>query len=76
MDINERREALRARVRQQLHPQPEEEEEPLGPNEVRIDEYNKVTCTNCDARLGVPEGSEPPFRFTCPKCDTKIRVVE
>ncbi|MEC7273510.1 MAG: hypothetical protein VXV85_07670, partial [Candidatus Thermoplasmatota archaeon] len=27
MDINERREALRARVRQQLHPQPEEEEE-------------------------------------------------
>ena len=27
MDINERREALRARVRQQLHPEPEEEEE-------------------------------------------------
>ena len=54
----------------------EEEEIPLGPNEVRIDEYNKVTCTNCDARLGVPEGSEPPFRFTCPKCDTRIRVVE
>ena len=54
----------------------EEEEIPLGPNEVRIDEYNKVTCTNCDARLGVPEGSEPPFRFTCPKCETKIRVVE
>ena len=54
----------------------EEEEIPLGPNEVRIDEYNKVTCTNCDARLGVPEGSEPPFRFTCPKCETRIRVVE
>ena len=53
-----------------------EEEIPLGPNEVRIDEYNKVTCTNCEARLGVPEGSEPPFRFTCPQCETRIRVVE
>ena len=54
----------------------EEEEIPLGPNEVRIDEYNKVTCCSCEARLGVPEDSEPPFRFTCPKCDTRIRVVE
>ena len=54
----------------------EEEEIPLGPNEVRVDEYNKVTCCSCEARLGVPEGSEPPFRFTCPKCDTRIRVVE
>jgi uncharacterized membrane protein len=54
----------------------EEEEIPLGANEVRIDEYNKVTCCSCEARLGVPEGSEPPFRFTCPKCETKIRVVE
>ena len=53
----------------------EEEEIPLGPNEVRIDEYNKVTCTSCDARLGVPEDSEPPFRFTCPKCQVRIRVV-
>ncbi len=53
-----------------------EEEVPLGPNEVRIDEYDKVTCTNCEARLGVPEGSEPPFRFTCPQCETRIRVVE
>ena len=53
-----------------------EEEIPLGPNEVRIDEYDKVTCTNCGARLGVPEGSEPPFRFTCPQCETRIRVVE
>jgi uncharacterized membrane protein len=52
-----------------------EEEEPLGPNEVRIDEYNKVTCISCEARLGVPENSEPPFRFTCPKCSEKIRVV-
>ena len=54
----------------------EEEEIPLGENEVRIDEYNKVTCSSCDARLGVPEDSVPPFRFTCPKCDMKIRVVE
>ena len=54
----------------------EEEEIPLGPNEVRIDEYNKVTCCSCEARLGVPEDSEPPFRFTCPKCETRIRVVE
>ena len=54
----------------------EEEQIPLGPNEVRIDEYNKVSCTECEARLGVPEGSEPPFRFTCPQCDARIRVVE
>ena len=54
----------------------EEEEIPLGTNEVRVDEYNKVTCCSCEARLGVPEGSDPPFRFTCPKCDTRIRVVE
>ncbi len=54
----------------------EEEEIPLGPNEVRIDEYNKVTCCSCEARLGVPEDSEPPFRFTCPKCETRIRVVD
>ncbi|MBT4066543.1 MAG: hypothetical protein HOE76_04925 [Euryarchaeota archaeon] len=54
----------------------EEEEIPLGTNEVRIDEYNKVTCCSCEARLGVPEDSEPPFRFTCPKCETRIRVVD
>jgi len=53
-----------------------EEEIPLGPNEVRIDEYNKVTCTSCESRLGVPQDSEPPFRFTCPKCQSRIRVVE
>jgi hypothetical protein len=60
----------------QIEEEEEEEEVPLGPNEVRVDEYNKVTCCSCEARLGVPEGSEPPFRFTCPKCDTRIRVVE
>ena len=61
---------------EQIEEEEEEEEVPLGPNEVRVDEYNKVTCCSCEARLGVPEGSEPPFRFTCPKCDTRIRVVE
>ena len=53
------------------------EEEPvaLGYNECRL-EGDKVSCPSCDARLGVPRGSEPPFRFTCPKCSTLIRVVE
>ena len=56
----------------------EEEEElaELGFNEVRIDENGKVTCCSCDQLLGVPRGSEPPFKFTCPKCSEKIRVVE
>ena len=54
----------------------EEELEPLAANEVRIDEYDKVTCPECEARLGVPAGSEPPFRFTCPTCQARIRVVE
>ena len=55
-----------------------EEKEPteLGYNECRLDSDNKVNCPECEARLGVPRGSEPPFRFTCPKCDNKIRVVE
>jgi len=48
----------------------------LGFNECRLDEDNKVNCPECEARLGVPRGSQPPFRFTCPKCDNKIRVVE
>ena len=52
-----------------------EQETPLGFNECRM-ENGKVTCPSCDARLGVPRGSEAPFRFTCPKCQTMIRVVE
>jgi len=48
----------------------------LGFNETRLDDDNKVECPTCEARLGVPRGSEPPFRFTCPKCSSKIRVVE
>ena len=50
-------------------------ETPLGFNECRMED-GKVSCPSCEARLGVPRGSEPPFRFTCPKCSTMIRVVE
>jgi hypothetical protein len=48
----------------------------LGYNECRMDGESKVNCPSCDARLGVPRGSVPPFRFTCPQCDNKIRVIE
>ena len=48
----------------------------LGYNECRLDGESKVNCPSCDARLGVPRGSTPPFRFTCPQCGNKIRVVE
>ncbi len=48
----------------------------LGHNECRMSSDNKVICPSCDAKLGVPRGSVPPFKFTCPKCETKIRVVE
>lgn len=55
----------------------EEKELPdLGYNECRMDGESKVNCPSCDARLGVPRGSVPPFRFTCPQCDNKIRVIE
>ncbi|MFB1005151.1 MAG: hypothetical protein QMC59_01565 [Candidatus Poseidoniaceae archaeon] len=47
----------------------------LGYNECRM-EAGKVSCPSCEARLGVPRSSEPPFRFTCPKCQTMIRVIE
>ena len=53
----------------------EEESTELGYNECRL-EGDKVSCPSCDARLGVPRGSEPPFRFTCPKCSTLIRVID
>ena len=48
----------------------------LGYNECRLDANMKVDCPKCEARLGVPRGSSPPFRFTCPQCSEKIRVVE
>ena len=47
----------------------------LGAGEVRMNEERKVECPSCDTKLGLPRGSEPPFRFTCPKCDSSIRVV-
>ena len=52
-----------------------EEATTLGYNECRMED-GKVSCPSCDARLGVPRASEPPFRFTCPKCTTMIRVIE
>ena len=55
----------------------EEKELPeLGYNECRLDGESKVSCPNCEGRLGVPRGSVPPFRFNCPQCGEKIRVVE
>ncbi|MBT5735769.1 MAG: hypothetical protein HOI28_02880 [Euryarchaeota archaeon] len=48
----------------------------LATNECRMSADNKVTCPSCEARLGVPRGSVPPFKFTCPKCEIKIRVIE
>ena len=59
----------------------EEEEEDtkqyaLGPNECRMDSNRRISCPSCEARLAVPGGNEPPFRFTCPTCDSSIRVVE
>ncbi len=35
----------------------------------------KVTCPNCAATLKMPASKEPPFRFKCPKCSEKVRVV-
>ena len=58
----------------------EEEEETkqyaLGPNECRMDSNRRISCPSCEARLAVPGGNEPPFRFKCPTCDSNIRVVE
>jgi hypothetical protein len=52
-----------------------EESSELGFNECRMED-GKVSCPSCEARLGVPRASAPPFRFTCPQCSTMIRVVE
>ncbi|HII23101.1 MAG TPA: hypothetical protein HA359_02470 [Candidatus Poseidoniaceae archaeon] len=48
----------------------------LQSNECRMTPDNKVICPFCEAKLGVPRGSIPPFKFSCPQCDKKIRVVE
>ena len=54
----------------------ETKEYALGPNECRMDTNRRISCPSCGARLAVPGGHEPPFRFTCPSCDSSIRVVE
>lgn len=66
---------------EEIDDEPEEEEEEtkqyaLGPNECRMDTNRRISCPSCEARLAVPGGNEPPFRFTCPTCDSSIRVVE
>ncbi len=48
----------------------------LGVGEVRITPDRRVECPSCQAKLGLPRGSEPPFRFTCPTCESSIRVIE
>ena len=48
----------------------------LKSNECRMTPDNKVICPFCEAKLGVPRGSTPPFKFSCPQCSKKIRVVE
>ena len=48
----------------------------LAENEVRMIDGRKVNCPSCQETLGVPRGAKPPFRFTCPSCEIKIRVVE
>ena len=64
-------------------PEVEQEEEEveqdlpeLGHNEARMEDGGRVVCPNCDSALGVPSGSVAPFRFTCPRCASGIRVVE
>jgi len=48
----------------------------LGVGEVRITSDRRVECPSCQAKLGLPRGSEAPFRFTCPTCESSIRVVK
>ncbi|MED5291983.1 MAG: hypothetical protein VX778_07100, partial [Candidatus Thermoplasmatota archaeon] len=75
---------IRLRKPRRVVPVEEEEEEEeeetkqyaLGPNECRMDSNRRISCPSCEARLAVPGGNEPPFRFTCPTCDSSIRVVE
>jgi hypothetical protein len=72
--VSEESEAATEEVEQAEDPVDDPSEE-LGYNECRM-ENGKVNCPSCDARLGVPRSSQPPFRFSCPKCTTMIRVVE
>ena len=36
----------------------------------------RVKCPSCSSSLKMPEGRKPPFKFTCPKCQESVRVVE
>ena len=45
-------------------------------NEAQLQDDGSVNCPNCDAKLRVPSGRVPPFKFKCPKCDTTVRVVD
>ena len=79
--VDQREEPAEHDAEEEVEEEDDEEEEEkdlpeLGYNECRMDGESKVNCPSCDARLGVPRGSTPPFRFTCPQCGSKIRVVE
>jgi len=63
-------------VEQQQEEDVEEDLPELGHNEARMGDGGRVVCPNCDSALGVPSGSVAPFRFTCPRCASGIRVVE
>jgi uncharacterized membrane protein len=45
------------------------------PNETMMLDGRKVVCPSCSTRCTVPRGSLPPFKFTCPSCEEKIRVT-
>jgi len=53
----------------------EEEEKELADDECRVEDGGRISCPKCEMRLGVPAGSEPPFRFSCPSCSERISVV-
>jgi uncharacterized membrane protein len=36
----------------------------------------RVNCPGCASSLKMPEGRQPPFKFTCPKCQESVRVVD
>ena len=36
----------------------------------------RVKCPGCASSLKMPEGRQPPFKFTCPKCQESVRVVD
>ena len=53
-----------------------EEESDLGEGETRLIDSTRVECPSCSSILGVPAGSQAPFRFNCPSCSNMIKVVE